>query len=41
LNPGVFKKANMGISGLKWGYGRLESRFIILPITKNNTVRVL
>jgi integrase len=29
------------ILGLKWDYVRLESRFIILPITKNNTVRVL
>ena len=29
------------ISGLKWDYVRLESRFIISPITKNNTVRVL
>jgi len=29
------------ILGLKWDYVRLDSRFIILPITKNNTVRVL
>jgi integrase len=29
------------ISGLKWDYIRLESRFIILPITKNNTSRVV
>jgi integrase len=29
------------ILGLKWDYVRLESRLIILPVTKNNTVRVL
>jgi integrase len=29
------------ILGLKWDYVRLESRFIILPITKNNTSRVV
>jgi integrase len=29
------------ILGLKWDYMRLENRLIILPVTKNNTVRVL
>ncbi|MBU1207680.1 MAG: site-specific integrase [Proteobacteria bacterium] len=29
------------ILGLKWDYIRLESRFSILPITKNNTSRVV
>ena len=27
--------------GLKWAYVRLDNRLIILPVTKNNTVRVL
>jgi hypothetical protein len=27
--------------GLRWDYVRLENRFIILPITKNNTSRVV
>jgi len=29
------------ILGLKWDYIKLENRLIILPMTKNNTVRVL
>jgi integrase len=29
------------ILGLKWDYIRLDNRLIILPITKNNTVRVI
>jgi len=29
------------ILGLKWDYIRLDNRLIILPVTKNNTVRVL
>jgi len=29
------------ILGLKWDYIKLDNRLIILPVTKNNTVRVL
>lgn len=29
------------IFGLKWAYIKPESRFIILPVTKNNTVRLI
>jgi integrase len=29
------------ILGLKWDYIKPDNRFIILPITKNNTVRVV
>ncbi len=29
------------ILGLKWDYVRLDNRLIILPVTKNNTVKVL
>ena len=29
------------ILGLKWDYIRLDNRLIILPVTKNNAVRVL
>jgi integrase len=29
------------IFGLKWEYAKPESRFIILPVTKNNTVRLI
>jgi integrase len=29
------------IMGLKWDYIKLDNRLIILPVTKNNTVRVL
>ena len=29
------------ILGLKWDYIRLDNHLIILPVTKNNTVRVL
>ena len=29
------------ILGLKWSFIKFDSRFIILPVTKNNTVRIL
>ena len=35
------RHAQREISGLKWDYIRLDNRLIILPVTKNNTVRVL
>jgi hypothetical protein len=37
----VSRRVNTVTLGLKWDYIRLDNRLTILPMTKNNTVRVL